>query len=156
MDNIDEKEEELLNRKEKGVTTLGQSRALIELGLDPLTSDMSYELVDNNYGLADVWELRRGLSPAVRMDLFSYRNGMTVPAWSLYALMKAIPPSPNGSITWHMERRDDGVYVFNYDRVDGVKSVEDFKDTDHFTVVYKMVMWRLIENRRSETGIIEI
>lgn len=60
-------------------TTPEQSRRLLDLGLDPKTSDAHWELQSDSYVL-----IPRGLD--------SYQNEPTaIPAWSLNALMRLMP-----------------------------------------------------------------
>lgn len=65
-------------------TTIEQSKKLLESGLALDTSDMYYEKIKSE---DDEWhKLGYGTHPAIRMELFSFRNGLVIPAWSFAAL----------------------------------------------------------------------
>jgi len=68
-------------------TSIEQSKKLLELGLKPETADMHYELVGREYKFFPTE------SVAIKQNLFSFRNGYTIPCWSINELIK-IMPSP--------------------------------------------------------------
>ena len=72
-------------------TNIKQSMRLIELGLDPTSADMTYKQVAHNPSGKFEFELEVGLDVAIKNNLFSYRNGYVIPAWSLPALLKLMP-----------------------------------------------------------------
>ena len=73
----------------KGYTDLEQSKKLAEV-LPLESADMTWKQVDPITGdLA--WEPLLGLNVAIKDNLFSYRNGYTIPCWSLAALLEQIP-----------------------------------------------------------------
>ena len=60
-------------------TSIEQSRHLLELGLDPKTADMCFEMYKGN------WTLNVGKKSA------QVNRGLAIPAWSLSALLEVIP-----------------------------------------------------------------
>ena len=71
-------------------TDVGQSKRLLEIGLDPQTADMYWETGNIRYD-GQCWEAKTGQSPAIRMNTFSYRNGYVLPCWSFAALFALLP-----------------------------------------------------------------
>ncbi|MDY6302408.1 MAG: hypothetical protein SPL96_11025 [Bacteroidales bacterium] len=65
-------------------TTISQSRKLIELGLNPATADMKYVYFgETDYGL----EIANEFDDRIN----KFFNAITVPAWSLSALLEVMP-----------------------------------------------------------------
>lgn len=91
-------------------TTIGQSKKLIELGLDPLTSDMCYSFTGEHIEDAkdEDFSVSVGLASAIRYNLFSYRYGYDIPCWSLGALLEVMP-----------------VYIRNYNQLNKTTRVYD-------------------------------
>lgn len=78
--------------KYNGYTTVEQSKKLNEI-LPGESADMYYTATA--YGeqmriLWTNWEVHLGLDIAIKDNLFSHRNGYTVPCWSLAALLDAL------------------------------------------------------------------
>lgn len=73
-----------------GWTSLEQSRRLESCGLDVKSADMHWELVSD--GLAEPWEWKVFCNKdvAIEQNLFSHRNGYTVPCWSTGNLLSII------------------------------------------------------------------
>jgi hypothetical protein len=69
------------------VTTIEQSKHLLELGLKADTCDMHYEYTTEE----PEFKLYIGGNIAINKNLFSYRNGHVIPAWSLDAMLELIP-----------------------------------------------------------------
>ena len=74
-------------------TTIEQSKKLVELGLDPLTSDMYYSFTGEHIKDAkdEDFSVSVGLASAIRDKHFSYRYGYVIPCWSLGALLEIMP-----------------------------------------------------------------
>ena len=75
-----------------GYTTVEQSKKLNEI-LPGESADMYYTATA--YGeqmriLWTTWEVHLGLDVSIKDNLFSHRNGYTVPCWSLAALLDAL------------------------------------------------------------------
>ena len=86
-------------------TTIEQSRKLLELGLNPETSDMFWDLMDGDAPEEKI--------PNCSWDRFDIEESEFVPAWSLDALLEAIPKSIEKVIHsgwWSDERK---VYELN-------------------------------------------
>lgn len=74
--------------KMKGYTDLEQSKKLAEI-LTVESADMRWEQVDLITGDTE-WRPLLGLDVAIKDNLFSYRNGYTIPCWSLAALLDVL------------------------------------------------------------------
>ena len=75
-------------------TTIEQSKKLVEFGIDVNTADMTYNAIvvsGEDKMLINGWTLRVGLDSAIKDNDFSYRNGYTIPAWSLSKLLELMP-----------------------------------------------------------------
>lgn len=72
----------------KSYTDLEQSKKLAEI-LPVESADMTWEQVDLITGDRE-WEPLLGLDVAIKDNLFSYRNGYTIPCWSLAALLDVL------------------------------------------------------------------
>ena len=112
-------------------TTIEQSRHLIELGLDPKTADMCFEMYKGN------WTLNVGKKSA------QVNRGLAIPAWSLSALLDVIPSKLEPELhknpideTWFMD-----IWV-EYNHMTG-----DYKHP--VEAAYAIVIWLL------EQGLIE-
>lgn len=80
--------QEKRNKVIKAHTNIEQSKKLAEV-LPLESADMTWEQVDLITGdLA--WEPLLGLDVAIKDNLFSYRNGYTIPCWSLAALLDVL------------------------------------------------------------------
>lgn len=66
-------------------TTIEQSNHIIELGVPASSADCTAYKTDNGE-----WEYELGLDGSIRDNLFSYRNGYTIPIWSVGQLIKII------------------------------------------------------------------
>lgn len=98
-------------------TTPEQSKKLIEVGVDPKSADMFYE----RFSLNDVVDSRlihMGKSPVVVHNLFSYRKGYVIPAWSTDALWEMLPKK--------IEEHDHPFYVQVSPQFKGIDSAEDY------------------------------
>ena len=74
-----------------GWTSLEQSRRLESCGLDAKTADMYYEEKFDEYGAPLYeWRLVAEKSRAIEQNLFSHRNGYTVPCWSTGKILSII------------------------------------------------------------------
>lgn len=77
----------------KIVTSINQSKKLIELGLSADTADMYYDVIDDSFKLYDdnaKLYVNDGLNPDVDWkNVFSYDK--ILPAWSLSALLDILP-----------------------------------------------------------------
>ena len=73
----------------KSYTDLEQSKKLTEI-LSLESADMTWEQVDLITG-DFAWEPLLGLDVTIKDNLFSYRNGYTIPCWSLAALLDVLP-----------------------------------------------------------------
>lgn len=73
---------------EKNFTTIEQSKKLLELGIPANSADCYWEQCSDS--LTGDWEYKCfvGKSSAIKNNLFSFRNGYTVPCWSLGNLIK--------------------------------------------------------------------
>ena len=101
-------------------TTIVQSKHLLELGLDPKTADMCWEMEKEN------WLLNVGRKSA------QVNRGFAIPAWSLSALLEVMPEFyPE----LHLYRDGDW-----YCRCDQVES--EYCD-DPIIAVYDVVCWLL-------------
>lgn len=84
-------------------TNLEQSKELMELGLKPETADLVWCIVESGD-----FELRLK-DYTITKDTFSFRNGLSVPAWSTDVLLKEIPKTivVNGmSFEFHLTYRE--------------------------------------------------
>lgn len=68
-------------------TSIEQSKSLIGHGLKPTTADMMW----NSNETQDGWEVADGLDVAVKLELFSYREGYAIPCWSVGRLIDLFP-----------------------------------------------------------------
>lgn len=130
----------------KGFTSIEQSKHLLELGLDPQTADMYYEYTAEE----PKYKIYVGKSISIAKNLYSYRNGHVIPAWSLSALLELMPKfDDNGRYYIGLEyskEPDKTGYVellFNFSwREDSLKTV----DADNLLdASFEMVCW-LLEN----------
>lgn len=73
-----------------GWTSLDQSRRLESCGLKAKTADMHWKQVPD--GLGEPWEWKAFCykDVAIEQNMFSYRNGYTVPCWSTGKLLSII------------------------------------------------------------------
>ena len=73
---------------DKNFTTIEQSKKLLELGITANSADCYWEQCSDS--LIGDWEYKCfvGKSSSIKNNLFSFRNGYTVPCWSLGNLIK--------------------------------------------------------------------
>ena len=97
-------------------TTIEQSKKLVELGIDASTADMTIEKVSHGLTQDFKWELTVGLDAAIKENLFSYRNGFVVPAWSLSALLELMPLINEYNVEYRpiIERYNDDGWACKY------------------------------------------
>ena len=114
------------------VTTIEQSRKLIELGLDPESADMTYLLFsDGKYSIkVEIGERQKGES--------------FLPAWSLSALLRVLPLETE----LYKMRNDAHEIYYEIDCADATGWV-GYEDSDPITAAYEMVCCLL------EQGLIE-
>lgn len=72
-------------------TDVEQSKRLMELGLDPQTADMYWATSTSEITGGQYWIAKTGQNPAIRMNLYSFRNGYELPCWSFAALFALLP-----------------------------------------------------------------
>lgn len=124
------------------VTTVEQSRKLLELGLDPKSSNMYYSLDEEDQTYQILYPYR-----------YEHLDELTIydrlcPAWTLDALFKLIPRThkfknafreytKSGKIIWCFWCHAISEYTFE-------------GDTD-FDCIYNMVVW-LLENKYINNG----
>lgn len=72
-------------------TTIEQSKKLVELGLDPKTADMYYKQEIGRKDDMPYYTVEVGHSFSIEQNLFSFRNGLEIPCWSLGALTNLMP-----------------------------------------------------------------
>ncbi|MBP5723680.1 MAG: hypothetical protein J6X18_08940 [Bacteroidales bacterium] len=121
----------------RNYTTIEQSKHLLELGLDPKTHDIYYEDITMDEPFTK--KIHIGQSIAIMDDLFSYRQGYTIPCWSTGALMNLMKPIGENTYTI-TGTLDGGAFV----QFDGVTTVA-FQEKTAFVAVYNMICW-LLEN----------
>lgn len=108
-------------------TTIEQSKHLLELGLDPKTADMRYAYFsETDYGLEIANEFDDRLN--------KFFNAITVPAWSLSALLEVMP---KGAELIKMENDAHELYY----EIDYMFT--GYEDSDPITAAYEMVCWLL-------------
>ena len=132
-------------------TTLEQSKKLAELGIDTSTADMTLEKVSHGLTQDSTWELTVGLDTAIKENLFSYRNGYVVPAWSLSALLELMPEKEEyewslskGGYNGKGEYNEDYFISFETDGDDGIFHCESASNM--IDAAFEMIMW-LKENK---------
>ena len=133
-------------------TTIKQSKKLLELGLDPITSDMYWGLKGSLMHPSDEYELNIGRDPAIEHNLFSYREGYTIPAWSLSALLEIMPKVDDTisicipNFFKYYPKKEYERYICSYIRENLVAcSIMQFSSTNLIEAAYNMVIW-LLEN----------
>ena len=127
-------------------TTIEQSKRLLELGLPKETADMTWK----NWSGDD--KLSIGLDPAITNELYSFRKGLTIPAWSLSALLDVIPKPSTGFIDLRfLYHTTDGrgnhlekVWCISYDDIENVSRC--FYASDKVDAVFGLVCWLLEVN----------
>ena len=117
-------------------TSIEQSKRLLELGLDPKTSDMSYseEYFGRDNDGNDEWCWRLNACRFIDVE------GI-IPAWSLSALLEVIPKECEPDL---QKSPISGVYFAHW-FADGKPYITD----DHGNAVaaaYEMVFWLLTNN----------
>lgn len=77
-----------MKKLQNNFTTPEQSKRLLELGVPADSADCYWQLRSDS--LAENWGYRCyiGTSPAIKDNLFSFRNGYTIPCWSVGRLME--------------------------------------------------------------------
>ena len=122
--------QEKRNKVIKSHTNIEQSKKLAEV-LPLESADMTWEQVDLITGdLA--WEPLLGLDVAIKDNLFSYRNGYTIPCWSLAALLDILIAKDFDPETMFLRSTSDGrgtrlnnVWRLSVDRLDVDISLRD-------------------------------
>lgn len=71
-------------------TNIEQSRKLLELGLRPESADMYYKQKIGERTDLPYYEVVVGHSFAAEQNLFSFRNGLEIPCWSVGALLELL------------------------------------------------------------------
>ena len=125
--------------KRNNWTTVKESKHLIELGIDIKTHDMYHELTSHALAEPFEWETFVGQNVAIMNDLFSYRNGYTLPCWSLGALIDLMKPIDGNTYT--ITGTLDGSAFVQFEDV----TIFAAQEKTTFESVYEMVCW-LIEN----------
>ena len=124
-------------------TTIEQSKHLLELGLNPKTADMCFEMYKGN------WTLTVGKKSA------QVNRGLVIPAWSLSALLEVMPKVIVHDMNKHVLclKYAEGVAPFMYYvvesgrnkgkliRFDNGRCVPDAYDA--LDAAYQMVCWLL-------------
>lgn len=88
-------------------TTVEQSKKLLKLGLDVKTHDMFYEQEIGRNTDMPYYAVKVGSSIAIEQNLFSYRNELVIPCWSVGALLdvldypKFYKDNTSGKDLWH-------------------------------------------------------
>ena len=79
-----------MKKLKNNFTTVKQSKRLLELGVPAWTSDCFYEYSSDN--ISDVWRYKLfvGENVAIKDNLFSFRNGYTIPCWSVGRLIEIL------------------------------------------------------------------
>ena len=123
-------------------TTIEQSKKLIELGLDPLTSDMYYSFTGKHIkdSKDDDFSVSVGLASSIRDNHFSYRYGYVIPCWSLGALLDVMPNGVQINSN-HTGLTIDITFVHN----GVVTGSHRVKNNTYLEATYNMVCW-LLEN----------
>ena len=113
----------------KSYTDLEQSKKLAEI-LPIESADMTYlAMVRGMRGGVTIydWEISIGLHPAITENLFSYRNGYVVPAWSLAALLEAMPSEIDNNYFLTLEK-EGNKYCCCYQDINGNSFRHEFAD----------------------------
>lgn len=108
-------------------TTIEQSRHLLELvklGLDSKTADM-------------VW--RYVTSGCYRLEVLRATNEKDIPAWSLSALLEAMPSEES---KWCTLMHAQGFYWCTFEKSDGT-IIKEFCSNNYTDAAYEMVCWLL-------------
>ena len=136
-------------------TTIEQSKKLIELGIDVNTADMTYNAIvvsGENKMHINGWTLNVGLYSAIKDNNFSYRNGYTIPAWSLSALIELMPEhiviNNKISNSLKMDKEEGGIgfcYFFGaIDKVDDIVICDMTPSNAAFEIVCYLLKNKLI------------
>lgn len=124
-----------MNEQPSGWTTIQQSRALVEAGLDPDTADMRIYLKDEN----DESAFEVIASPyRDRMRTFPYDHYL--PCWSLGRLFDLIP-TDIGDASLYLHGYNDG-YGLRYENGDGVSQGKESGE-DLTEIACKTICWLL-------------
>lgn len=129
-------------------TTIEQSKKLVELGLDPLTSDMYYSFTGEHIKDAkdEDFSVSVGLASAIRDKHFSYRYGYVIPCWSLGALLEMMPDGVQTNSNYTCVTID---ITFVHNAV--VTGSHRVKYNTYLEAAYNMVCW-LLENGYIQKG----
>ena len=103
-------------------TTIEQSKKLVKLGLDMKTHDMFYEQEIGRKTDMPYYVVKVGKSVAIEQNLFSYRNELTIPCWSVTALLELMP-TPTLSRIDDEKKNDPSLWYCN-----SIQFGEDFFD----------------------------
>lgn len=126
--------------KRNNWTTVKESKHLIELGVDVKTHDMYHEKIAHGLVEPFEWETFVGQNAAIMDDLFSYRNGYTLPCWSLGALIDLMKPIDGN--TYSITGTLDGSAFVQFEDV----TIFAAQEKTTFESVYEMVCWLLESN----------
>jgi hypothetical protein len=130
-----------------GYTTVEQSKKLAEI-LPVESADMYY--TSTMYGeqmriTYTVWEVHLGLDIAIKENLFSHRNGYTVPCWSLAALLGVLKEF--GPETMFLKNTSDGrgtrltnVWRLSVDPIDADINLRDIYADNLVDACYAMII----------------
>lgn len=115
---------ETLNFKTQICTTIEQSNRLLELGLNPETSDMHYvrktidamgKPIDDDFKEPRFGNVN---SKYAKYAVMNFSNYETLPAWSLHRLIEMLPykvnKSPNNASLLQITRIKDNSYHVGY------------------------------------------
>lgn len=118
-------------------TTIEQSNRLLELGLDPKTSDCNWQHAPGyeNYDgkITGFWDDPEWGQSGDSKDL---------PCWSLGALLELIPDIPDCTILFAKSECEYGMCITP---LDSGLALNEIEANNPFEVVYNMIVW-LIEN----------
>lgn len=129
-------------------TDLEQSKKLAEI-LTVESADMTWKQVDLITGdLA--WEPLLGIDVAIKDNLFSYRNGYTIPCWSLAALLDVLIAKDFNPETMFLRSTSDGrgtrltnvwrLSVETIDTIDGDITLRDIYADNLVDACYEMII----------------
>lgn len=79
-----------MKQLQNNFTTPEQSKRLLELGVPADSADCYWQFQSDT--LTESWGYRChiGTSPAIKNNLYSYRNGYTIPCWSVGRLIEIL------------------------------------------------------------------
>jgi len=132
-------------------TTVEQAKHLLELGVDPKTHDMYWNTVCDDLHSEWYKKIYVGKEASIMNGLFSFKNGYTVPAWSLQGLLSLIQTIRVNKVTgitrmYHpvLSARDENDWVCYLKWGSDIIAIKT--GVDMFSVVYDMVCF-VYENK---------